>query len=159
MKRSPVRMAMLGLGALGVAYLVTAYLMNAMASKRNRYLIPEGYVGWLCVTYKAPDAPVLKLEDGFRLLRFSGNGSIRTSTEAMPGKHWDEFYYYAGDERRRIDPRKHIGGGYSSAPDAATGGYTFRFWVSGDPKKDAALFSKSEGDTCGPVAGATASTK
>ena len=45
-----VRMAMLGLGSILAAYLVTAYLLDAMAEKRNRYLIPEGYAGWLCVT-------------------------------------------------------------------------------------------------------------
>jgi hypothetical protein len=89
-------------------------------------------------------------------VKFTKNGKIYTSNEAIAGKHWDEFYYYAGEERHRINPRKHIGGGYTNESEKAGGGYTFRFWISGDKQKDAELFSKEAVDGCGPVAAATA---
>jgi hypothetical protein len=155
MSRSTVRMGMITLGLIALAYMLVSFMAEPLVQKRNRYLIPEGYVGWLCVTYKAPDAPVLEMEEGFRLIRFDESGEVRTATEAMPGKHWDEFYYYADEERRRINPRKHIGGGYTDESDKASGGYTFRFWISGDKQKDAELFSNDAGDACGPVAAAT----
>jgi hypothetical protein len=144
------RMAMLGIGSILVAYLVTAYLMNAMAEKRNRYLIPEGYTGWLCVSYGVAGAPVLEMEEGFRLVRFPETGEVVTATSAMPGQHKDEFFYYKGDQRQRVDASREIGGGYSSKPDNETGGYTFRFWVSRNAGKDIASM-KGEGFSCGPV--------
>jgi len=92
-------------------------------------------------------------------VQITESGEISTSTEAMPGKYWDEFYYYSGEERRRINPRKHIGGGYTNELDQDSVGYTFRFWISGNARKDSALFSKEAGNTCGPIAGATQSSK
>lgn len=159
MNSSMVRMVMMGLGAVVFIYLATAYLLDSMPQKRNRYLIPEGYAGWLCVTYSVPNAPPLILEEGFSLVRFPESGEVRTSTGAMPGKHWDEFYYYADEERNRINPKKHIGGGLTNESDNDSGGYTFRFWISGDKQKDAELFSKETGYACGPVAAATKPTQ
>lgn len=155
MSHSAVRMGMIMLGLIALGYMMVSFMAEPLVKKRNRYLIPEGYVGWLCVTYKEPDAFALELEDGFRLIRFNESGKVHTSSDAMPGKHWDEFYYLDGDERRRINPRKHIGGGYTHESESAGGGYTFRFWISGDKQKDAELFSEDAGYACGPVAGAT----
>jgi hypothetical protein len=91
------------------------WLVSASTPKRARYLIPEGYFGWLCVTYSVSGAPPLGIEDGYRLVKFSPSGVVETLTEGMPGKYKDEFLFYTGNTRRKMNIEKEMGGGYTVA--------------------------------------------
>ncbi len=68
----------------------------------NRYLIPEGYVGWVRINYAVNTASALVIEDGYRLFKFPENGIISTSFEGETGFATDEYYYYSERGRRRI---------------------------------------------------------
>ena len=53
---------------IGIAALLV--LLDANTPKRNLYLIPEGYHGWLCTTFLAAGKPPLPVEDGYRVVKF-----------------------------------------------------------------------------------------
>lgn len=126
------------------------WLVSANTPKRERYLIPEGYFGWLCVTYSVPGAPPLEIEDGYRLVKFSLSGVVETSTEGMPGKYKDEFLFYAGNTRRKMNIEKEMGGGYTVAKSEAPDRYTFMFWVSPNAKEQQPPYSPDKPNRCGP---------
>jgi hypothetical protein len=70
--------------------------------KPNRYLIPEGYVGWLTVKYQVRSAPALPIEDGRYLVIFPVSGQTQTSLEQEYGWANDEYFYYSPDGKRRL---------------------------------------------------------
>lgn len=115
---------------VGLGYAV--WLIETDMPKRDRYLIPENYSGWLCITYSVPGAPALEMEDGYRLVKFPASGIVETSTEGKPGKYKDEFWRYSGVTRRQMNVEKELGGGNSIARSKNLAGYTFMFWVSPD---------------------------
>jgi hypothetical protein len=84
--------------------LCTALVANGCGQERrpNRYLIPEGYVGWVKVYFNVKDAPELSIEDGRYLLKFPLSGILKTSSDIEFGWAEDEYFYYAGDERHSL---------------------------------------------------------
>lgn len=126
----------IALGTLAALVVGIALFIDAQTPKRNRYLIPQGYAGWLCVTYKIVGAADLPVEDGFRVVRFPATGSVETLFEGLPGKYKDEFYYYSAAERQKLDVGREMGGGYTVAKAEAPDRYTFKFWVSRDARSD-----------------------
>ncbi|MCD8548447.1 MAG: hypothetical protein LRY38_08565 [Aeromonadaceae bacterium] len=124
--------------------------LSANTPKRDRYLIPEGYAGWLCVTYSVAGAPPLKFEDGFRLVKFSPSGVVATSTEGMPGKYKDEFWFYEGNRLRQMNIEKEMGGGYTVAKPEDPGHFTVMFWVSQNAKAQQPLQAQGKLNNCGP---------
>ena len=65
----------------------------------SRYLIPQGYVGWVRIDFSARGAPQLSKETGFWEFRFPDSGKIQTSSAIEYGVAKDEYYYYSGDTR------------------------------------------------------------
>ena len=142
-----------GLWSLVAGLLVFSGLLwslGANTPKRDRYLIPEGYAGWLCVTYSVSGAPPLKIEDGFRLIKFSSSGVVDTSTEGMPGKYKDEFWFYGDNNLRQMNIEKEMGGGYTVAKSDAPDRFTFMFWVSPNAKEQQPPYSPDKPNMCGP---------
>ena len=70
--------------------------------RANRYVIPDGYVGWVRINYKIKGASVLPIEDGYYLFSFPESGLINTSSEGEEGFASDEYYYNSRDGRKRI---------------------------------------------------------
>ena len=69
----------------------------------SRYLLPEGYVGWVRIDFKVADAPPTPVEDGYPLYQIPWSGILQTSSgfeygEGLP----DEYYYYSGSSRRQL---------------------------------------------------------
>ena len=62
-----------------------------------RFLIPEGYVGWIRVDFEVPDAPPLPVEGDFYVLKFSDTGRLQTSSRDIQGGWTDrgQFLYYS----------------------------------------------------------------
>lgn len=58
---------------------------------REEHHIPEGYVGWVTVTYDVPDAPELPLRDGVLVFNYEGTGSLRTSSPMNEGFRMQDF--------------------------------------------------------------------
>jgi hypothetical protein len=77
----------------------------------SRYLIPEGYVGWVRIDFNIKGASPSPIEDGYFLFRFPASGRIQTSSDMEYGWADDEHYYYSGDNRRRLKETGWGGGG------------------------------------------------
>ena len=63
----------------------------------DRYLIPDGYVGWVKVFRKVKDAPPIAIEKGFNLYKFPPSGILKTSSDIDEGWATDEYFYYTDD--------------------------------------------------------------
>lgn len=59
----------------------------------NRYLIPEGFVGWVRIDYEVEGTPELPIEDGFYIYRIPPTGHLETSSTQLSGWASDEYYY------------------------------------------------------------------
>ena len=127
------------------------WLVSANTPKRERYLIPEGYFGWLCVSYSVSGTPPLEMEDGYRLVKFSSSGVVETSTDGMPGKYKDEFWFYGGNTLRKMNIEKEMGGGYTVAKSEAPDHFTYMFWVSPNAKEQQPPYSADKPNRCGPA--------
>ncbi len=77
----------------------------------SRYLIPEGYVGWVRIDFNIIDAPPLPIEDGYYLFKIPPSGLLQTSSDIEYGWASDEFYYYSGESRRKLLSSGWGGGG------------------------------------------------
>jgi hypothetical protein len=98
-----------------MAHYLTSHLLNLLMActvfstacqeehrRPSRYLIPEGYVGWVRIEFNVEGAPPVPIEEGHYLFKFLPSGLIRTSSNIEFGWATDEFYYYNGDNRRQI---------------------------------------------------------
>lgn len=78
----------------------------------DRYLIPQGYTGWIVVQYGVKGAPPLPVENGFRLYRIPRNGRLKTSSTILYGRAMDEYYYVLPNgQRQRLKETDWGGGG------------------------------------------------
>lgn len=77
----------------------------------SRYLIPEGYVGWVRIDFNINGAPPLPIEDGYFLFKFPASGRIQTSSDMEYGWANDEHHYYSGDTRTPLNESGWGGGG------------------------------------------------
>ena len=87
-------------------YMSAAISMGAPPMVRHpiRYLIPEGYVGWVTIKH-GEDAPSLSLQDGEYICRIPLRGSLDTSNEIEGGWAKDEFEYYREDGSLKVLPQ------------------------------------------------------
>ena len=76
-----------------------------------RFLIPDGYVGWVKVRYSEHDATPLEMENGTFICRIPYSGVLSTSSQLEEGWAKDEYFYYREDGSVR--PLKDTGWGQS----------------------------------------------
>jgi len=119
--------------------------------KGERYLFPEKYRGWVCVTYNADGFPPLKKEEGFFLIKIPKNGMVKTSStpnnyskEGYYIPTYDEHYYYS-DKGIREAKELAMGGGYT-VQQIGNKELTSYFWIStkGNLKSDYEQYVKVE---------------
>ena len=70
----------------------------------SRYLIPEGYVGWIRIDFLVAGAPALAIEDNHYLFKIPSSGRLETLSDPEYG--WssdDDYYLYSGDTRRALN--------------------------------------------------------
>src|ERR1700728_2346346 len=60
-----------------------------------RFLIPEGYRGWVRVEFEIPGAPPLPAEAGQIVLKIPPTGLLRTSSSEQYGWAKDDYVFYA----------------------------------------------------------------
>jgi len=68
----------------------------------SRFLIPEGYTGWVRVEFEVKDAPPLLVERGEYVLRIPASGALMTSSPEQYGWAKDSYYFYSGAGSRQI---------------------------------------------------------
>lgn len=72
-----------------------------------RFLIPQGYVGWIRVDFNVNAAQPLPAEGNHLVFTIPESGYLRTPARHMCG--WpQDFYYYSGNSRTQLDVRKMI---------------------------------------------------
>jgi hypothetical protein len=72
-----------------------------------RFLIPEGYVGWIRVDFNIKDATPLPIEGDHLVFTIPESGYFRTPAKYMCG--WpQDYYYYSGNSRKPIDSQTMI---------------------------------------------------
>ena len=66
--------------ALLLSLSIASFASGQTQEALYRFLIPEGYVGWIRVDFEVPDAPPLPVEGDFYILKFSNSGRLQTSS-------------------------------------------------------------------------------
>jgi hypothetical protein len=95
--------ALLLLIVLVLAFAVLASAGCQSQVHPSRYLLPEGYVGWVRIDFKVVDAQPVPVEGGYPLYKIPQSGILQTSSEFEYGMGPpDEYYYYSGDSRRQV---------------------------------------------------------
>ena len=94
-------------GSLGLALLISVGLWLGLGARNNslrslRFLIPEGYTGWVRVEFEAQGAPPLPMEGGHYVLKIPPDGVFRTSSAEQYGWAKDHYYYYSAQGERVI---------------------------------------------------------
>jgi hypothetical protein len=94
-------------GALTIA-LVAAFAWWLHISAQNsthrssRFLIPEGYTGWVRIEFEVQGAPPLSMEGAQYVLKISSDGVLRTSSTEQYGWAKDHYYYYSAQGVRAL---------------------------------------------------------
>jgi hypothetical protein len=63
--------------------------------RSSRFLIPEGYTGWVRIEFEVQDAPPLPMEGAQYVLKIPSGGVLRTSSAEQYGWATDHYYYYS----------------------------------------------------------------
>jgi len=140
-----------GWAALLLLSIVSALASGCNVQRRYRYLIPQGYTGWLCVSFGVPHAPALPVEDGYEIVSFPPSGIVETSTALRPGVGYgDEHLFYDGDGNRNVVTSGQLGGGFTESSGSAR---KVEFWVSPDVRRDQNRYvGRGVPVQCGPFA-------
>ncbi|HEY3972918.1 MAG TPA: hypothetical protein VGM18_07925 [Candidatus Sulfotelmatobacter sp.] len=85
----------------GVLMLAFMFILGAWIGigQRNstprsfRFLLPNGYTGWVRVEFEIPGAPPLKSENGRTVLEIPPDGSLRTSSPEQYGRTKDAYFF------------------------------------------------------------------
>jgi Family of unknown function (DUF6843) len=95
----------IGIGSVAVAIGLAAWVsFGAQNSTRpsSRFLIPDGYVGWVRVEFRVGGAPPTPVEHGQYVFRIPADGLLRTSSPEKFGWAKDEYYYDSSSALRRL---------------------------------------------------------
>lgn len=72
-----------------------------------RFLIPDGYVGWIQVDFNIKNADALPAEGDYLVFTIPPSGYLKTPAKYMCGYPQD-YYYYSDKSRRQLDTTKMI---------------------------------------------------
>ena len=105
MSRRSVVILVVGVIVLIVAICIGAFVLVRSSRMPQTHLIPDGYTGWVSVTYEIEGAPPLPIEDGYRVFRYDTDGRLETSSEYADGWGIDDYFYVDGEERKLLRQR------------------------------------------------------
>lgn len=105
-ERAP-RAARIAAGVCSIAFVIglSAWLTFGVHKSRrpsSRFLIPDGYVGWVRVEFEVPGAPSAPAENGQYVFRIPPDGMLRTSSPERYGWGKDEYYYVSGSSLHKL---------------------------------------------------------
>lgn len=61
----------------------------------SKFLIPDGYVGWVLLAYNQKNAPAVPSSDGERTFKFPATGRLKTSSRGPESDAKKEYLYYS----------------------------------------------------------------
>jgi len=95
---------------------LSAVFIGCNTRMPDRWLIPDGYVGWLVVQYKNPACAPLPTSGGYNVLRIPPNGRLCTSSPQPDGEAFDKFEYITVDGgTQELDQHTMVWGGMASS--------------------------------------------
>ncbi len=103
----PSRSARIVVGVLSLG-LLTGLAVWLSGSARNsmrpasRFLVPEGYTGWMRIEFEVQGAPTLPMEGGEYILKIPPDRVLRTSSAEQYGWARDHYYYYSAQGTRPL---------------------------------------------------------
>ena len=94
--QAPGRFSRILVGSLSLALLMGAGLWMASSSntstrRPSRFLIPDGYTGWVRVEFEVPGAASLPIESGQYVIKIPPNGILQTSSLEQYGWAKDRY--------------------------------------------------------------------
>src|SRR5579863_2671002 len=100
------RLAKICIGLASLALLIAA-LWLGMSSRNSqqrssRFLIPEGYTGWIRIEFEVPGAAPLPVEGGQYIVKIPSTGMLQTSSPEQYGWADDHYYYYSAQNTRPL---------------------------------------------------------
>lgn len=80
------------------------FMLDLVLHRRppSRFLIPSGYKGWVRIEYRVANAPQLPREGDYLLVRFTDDGTLKTSSDLPEGWGHDQFFYVTKGERKQL---------------------------------------------------------
>ena len=92
-KRSPLRLAS------GSRMHLDVLLEPAHDPKLHpsKFLIPDGYIGWLQLEYGVKEGPPVPIEDGIKVFKFPTSGILMTESAGPDRGADDKYFYYSKD--------------------------------------------------------------
>jgi len=95
------------IGALTIALLTgLAWWLHISAlnstRRSSRFMIPEGYTGWVRIEFEVRGAPTLPMEGGQYVIKIPSDGVLRTSSAEQYGWVKDRYYYYSAQGVRAL---------------------------------------------------------
>jgi hypothetical protein len=101
------RSARIVVGSLTVALFIGLALWLSVSVRNStrpasRFLIPEGYIGWIRIEFEVQGAPPLPIEAGEYVLKIPPGGVLRTSSAEQYGWARDHYYYYSAQGARPL---------------------------------------------------------
>lgn len=91
---------------------------------RSRFLIPQGYVGWVVIYYNIKDAPPPVNEDERELFRISAQGRAETRSRDVAPCYMNSDYYFVATDGTRQPLEKTPNGEYKLILREASGYYS-----------------------------------
>lgn len=76
----------------------------------SKFLVPDGYVGWLLLEYNVKDTEPVPIEAGVKVFKFPSNGALNTSAPGPETGADDEYFYYSTDGSLREIPTDYRNG-------------------------------------------------
>ena len=94
-------------GILTVALLIGLAVWVGLGNRKSthrssRFLIPEGFTGWVRIEFEVKGAPTAPIEDGEYVFKIPGDGKLLTSSAEQYGWADDHYYYYSDQNVRPI---------------------------------------------------------
>lgn len=93
------------LSVLFIPPLVASTLGQGRTQARTfpyRFLIPEGYVGWIRIDFDVKGASEIPIEDGFYIFKVPETGRLQTSSSDVVDSVRNQFFYYSAGTQYRI---------------------------------------------------------
>ncbi len=72
------------------------------ARRSSRFLMPEGYVGWVRVEFQSSGAPPVPVENGEYVFQIPPSGLLKTSSPEQYGWAKDRYFYDSKNGARRL---------------------------------------------------------
>ncbi len=105
--KAPSGAAQVIVGIFSLIILTTLAIWIGMGARQSsvrswRFLIPEGYTGWVRIEFEIQNAPALPHEGGQLVVKIPAGGELRTSSHEQYGPANDQYFYYSPQTTRPL---------------------------------------------------------